>query len=60
MTYPIHRKKQKELGKMRRQRIMSQRKEQDKITVKELNAVERSYTPDTGFKVMVIQGIHWT
>ena len=52
---PIHRNKHRELLKMRRQRNMSQMKEQDKTSEKDLNEMEISNPPDKEFKVMVIK-----
>ena len=40
---------------MKRQRNVSQRKEQDTITARELNGMEISNMPDSEFKVMVIK-----
>ena len=40
---------------MKRQRNMSQIKEQDKITVKELNEIEINSVSNKEFKVMVIK-----
>ena len=40
---------------MRRQRNMSQMKEQDKTTAKKLNEMEISNVPDKEFKAMVIK-----
>ena len=40
---------------MRRQRNVSQMKEQDKITARDLNAVEISNMPEREFKVMVLK-----
>ena len=42
-------KKDTELHKMRRQRTMSQMKEQDKITARQLNEMEISNIPDREF-----------
>ena len=44
-----------ELDKMRKQRYMSQMKEQDKITARELNEMEISYMSDREFKLMIIK-----
>ena len=40
---------------MRRQRSMSQIKEQDKITLRDLNEVEINNMPDRELKVMIIK-----
>ena len=52
----IHRSKHRELGKIKRQRNISQIKiKQVKITARELNEMEISNMPDRGFKVMAIK-----
>lgn len=49
-----------ELSKTKRQKNMSQTKEQDKVTEKELNKMEISNMSDEEFKAMVIKNMHWT
>ena len=44
---------------MKRQRNMSQMKEQDKIKTGDLSEREISNTPGTGFKVMIIKILNW-
>lgn len=44
-----------ELSKTKRQKNMSQMKEQDKVTEKELNKMEISSMSDKEFKAMVIK-----
>ena len=53
--YLIHRNKNKEAAKMRRQRNMAQMKEQIKTPEKELNKVEISNLSDAEFKTLVIR-----
>lgn len=40
---------------MKTKRNMSQMKEKDKVTAKDLNETERSNTPDKVFKVKIIE-----
>ena len=53
--YLIHRKKHREAAKMRRQRNMTQMKEQIKTTVTELNRKEISNLLDAKFKTLLIR-----
>ena len=53
--YLIHRNKHSKVAKMRRQRNMSQMKEQNKTPGKELNKMEISNLLDTEFKTLVIR-----
>ena len=53
--YLMHRNKHREAGKMRRQRNMSQIKEQNKHPEKELNKMKTSKLTEAGFKTLVIQ-----
>lgn len=50
MAYLTHRHKHRESDKIRRQRNMSSMKEQDKITVKELNEMEINNIPGKNSK----------
>lgn len=54
MTFLMHRKRHKKLDKMRKDRSMSQMKEQDKTTVSDLSKRDISNMPDRKFKVMII------
>jgi len=54
LFFITHRNRHRELDKMRRQRTISQMKEQDKITKRELNNMEISNMLDREFKVKVI------
>ena len=53
--YLIHRNKHREAAKVRRQRNMSQMKEQIKTPEKELNKMEISHLSDTEFKTLVVR-----
>ena len=53
--YLIHRNKHREAAKMRRQRNMTQMKEQIKTLEKELNKMEISNLSDAEFKTLVIR-----
>ena len=55
MFYLIHRNKQRETAKMRRQRNMVQMKEQIKTPEKELNKMDISNLSDTELKTLVIR-----
>ena len=52
--YLIHRNRQREAAKMKRQRNMAQMKEQVKTPEKELNRMEISNLSDAEFKTLVI------
>ena len=51
----MHRKRHRELDKMRRQRNISHIKEKDKITARDPNEIGGNNMPDREFKVMVIK-----
>ena len=51
--YLIHRNKHREAAKMRRQRNMTQMKEQNKTPEKELNKMETSNLPDAEFQTVI-------
>ena len=53
--YLIHRNKHREAAKTKRQRNMTQMKEQIKTPVKELNEVEINNLSDAEFKTLVIR-----
>ena len=55
MAYLTHRSKNREAGKMRRQKKTFQTREQDQTPEKDINKMERSNLPDKEFKVMVIK-----
>ena len=55
LTYQIHKNKNSKLGKMRRQRNMFQKKEQDKTSEEELSEVEIGNLPKKEFKVMIVK-----
>ena len=54
-TFLIYRNRKRELGKLRRQKNMSQMKEQDKITARDLSKRESSNMPDREFKIIIIK-----
>ena len=51
--YLIHRNKHREAAKMRRQRNMTQMKEQNKTPEKELKKMETSNLPDAEFQTVI-------
>ena len=53
--FPNTKKWTQRVRQMKRQRKMSQMKEQDKITARELKEMEVSNMPEEEFKVMVIK-----
>ena len=55
MTFLTHRNRHSELEKMRRQRNMSQMKEQDKTIVRDLSETDTSNIPNREFKIMIIR-----
>ena len=54
-TYLIHRKKHRELSKMRRQSNMFQRKKQNKTSKSKLDAAGTCNRADKGFKITIIK-----
>ena len=55
MMFQTYRNRPRELDDMRRQKTMSQRKEQDKNYSKTPKEMEISNMPDREFKVMIIK-----
>lgn len=55
LTFLIQRKRHRDLDKIRRQRILSQMKEQDKATVRDLSERDISNIPDGELKKIIIR-----
>ena len=55
LTFLIQRKRHRDLDKIRRQRILSQMKEQDKATARDLSQTDISNMPDREFKSLIIR-----
>ena len=55
LTFPTHRNRHSDLDKMRRQRNLSQMKEQDKAMAGDLRETDINNIPDREYIVMVIK-----